>query len=149
MRNLDAAKADLLRADQDIEKAHIRAPRAGTILTIHVRPGEKPGAKGVLNMGDIEHMTAEIEVYQTQIGRVSIGDSVELTADAIGLPLNGTIAKIGLEVSRQTVVDPSPAANTDARVVKVDVRLDPVSSARAKRFTNLQVLGRIMVRDQP
>lgn len=77
LRSLDAAKADLQRAEQDLEKAYVRAPLAGTVLTIHVRPGEKPGTKGVLNMGDIEHMTAEIEVYQTQIGHVAIGDVVE------------------------------------------------------------------------
>lgn len=148
-RNLDAAKADLVRAEQDLEKAYIRASRAGTVLTIHVRPGEKPGAKGVLNMGDIEHMTAEIEVYQTQIGRVAVGDAVDVTAEALGAPLKGEVSKVGLEVSRQTVVDPSPAANTDARVVKVDVRLDPASSARAKRFTNLQVTGRITIKEQP
>lgn len=147
-RNLDAAKADLRRAEQDIEKAFIRAPMAGTVLTIHVRSGEKPGAKGVLNMGDIAHMTAEIEIYQTHIGRVSLGDLVDITADALSVPLQGAVSRIGLEVSRQTAIDASPAANTDARVVKVEVRLDPASSARAKRFTNLQVTGRITARDQ-
>jgi HlyD family secretion protein len=149
MRNLDSAKADLRRYEQEIEKAYIRAPTAGTILTIHVRPGEKPGTSGVLNMGDTAHMMAQIEVYQTQIGRVSLGDVVEVSAEALGAPLQGTVSRIGLEVSRQTVVDPSPAANTDARVAKVDVRLDPASSARAKRFTNLQVTGRITVQAQP
>jgi HlyD family secretion protein len=149
LRNLDAAIADVQRTEQEIEKAYIRAPAAGTILTIHVRSGEKPGTKGVLNMGDTAHMTAEIEVYQTQIGRISIGDVVEVSAEALGAPLQGTVARIGLEVARQTVVDPSPAANTDARVVKVDVHIDPASSARAKRFTNLQVTGRITVQAQP
>lgn len=148
-RNLNAAKAELKRAEQDLEKAYIRAPRAGTILTIHVRPGEKPGTKGVLNMGDIEHMTAELEVYQTEIGRVAVGDTVEISAEALGAPLTGAVSSVGLEVSRQTVVDPSPAANTDARVVKVDVALDVGSSARARRFTNLQVTGRIKVKERP
>lgn len=149
MRNFDAAKTDLVRAEQDLEKAYIRAPRTGTVLTIHVRPGEKPGTKGVLNLGDVEHMTAEIEIYQTQIGRLSVGDAVDITADALGSPLKGEIAKIGLEVIRQTVTDPSPAANTDARVVKVQVRLAPDSSARARRFTNLQVTARITTKAQP
>lgn len=149
LRNLDAAKADLRRAEQDMEKAFIRAPMSGTVLTIHVRSGEKPGAKGVLNMGDIAHMTAEIEIYQTHIGRVSLGDRVDVTADALGVPLRGAVSRIGLEVSRQTVIDASPAANTDARVVKVEVRLDPAASALAKRFTNLQVTGRITPREQP
>ncbi|MBV1694739.1 MAG: HlyD family efflux transporter periplasmic adaptor subunit [Hyphomicrobiales bacterium] len=146
-RAVDAAAAEIARAEQDLEKAYIRAPVAGTILTIHVRPGEKPGTKGVLNMGDISQMTAEVEIYQTQIGRISLGDPVEITAEALDSPLTGTVSRIGLEVVRQSVIDPSPAANTDARVVKVDVTLDPASSARARRYTNLQVTARIAVKD--
>jgi HlyD family secretion protein len=148
-RNLDSARADIARAERDLEKAYVRASRAGTILTIHVRPGEKPGVKGIASLGDIDHMTAEVEVYQTQIGRVAIGDPVEITSDALLRPLKGAVSKIGLEVARQTSIDPSPAASTDARVVKVDVLLEPESSALAKRFTNLQVTARISVKDRP
>ena len=144
-RNLDAAQADLARAEGDLEKAYVRAPAAGTVLTIHVRPGEKPGNKGVLNLGDLTNMTAEFEVYQTQIGQVAVGDPVRLTADALPRPLAGAVTRIGLEVGRQTLTDASPAANTDARVVKVYVRLDPESSEVAQRYTNLQVIGRITV----
>jgi HlyD family secretion protein len=144
-RNLDAARADLARAESDLDKAFIRAPIAGTVLTIHVRPGEKPGSKGVLNLGDLTRMTAELEVYQTQIGQVAVGDLVRVTADALPRPLAGRVTRIGLEVGRQTLTDASPAANTDARVVKVYVRLDPESSEVAQRYTNLQVIGRIAI----
>lgn len=64
-RNLDSARAELVRAQSNLERAHVRAPVNGTVLTVHVRPGEKPGAKGILNFGNLDDMTAEIEVYQT------------------------------------------------------------------------------------
>ena len=144
-RNLDAARADLARAERDLDKAYVRAPMAGTVLTVHVRPGEKPGAKGVMNLGDLTTMTAELEVYQTQIGLVAIGDDVTVSADALPRALRGTVTRMGLEVGRQTLTDASPAANTDARVVKVYVRLDPESSSVARRYTNLQVVGRVAV----
>lgn len=64
-RNVDFAKADLARAESDLDKASVKAPIDGTILTIHVRAGEKPGAQGIMNIGNIDKMTAEIEVYQT------------------------------------------------------------------------------------
>jgi len=60
-----------------------------------------------------------VEIYQTQIGKVEVGATVKLTADALPQPLHGTVTQIGLEVGRQTVVDADPAANTDARVVTV------------------------------
>jgi HlyD family secretion protein len=63
--------------------------------------------------------------------------------------LQGTVTRVGLEVGRQTLTDANPAANTDARVVKVYVRLDPDSSEVAARYTNLQVMGRISVGASP
>lgn len=148
-RNLDAARADLDRAQTDLEKAYVRAPTASTVLSVNARPGEKPGTRGVMTLGDIERMKAEVEIYQTLIGRVSIDAPVELTAEALPRPLRGAVGRIGLEVGRQTLLDPSPAANTDARVVKVTVALDAASAELAKRFTNLQVTARIAVAPQP
>ncbi len=145
-RNVDAAKAELARAESDLDKASVKAPTDGTVLTIHVRAGEKPTAQGIMNIGNIDKMTAEIEVYQTQIGQVAIGDGVTLTAEALAQPLSGTVSRIGLEVGRQVLTEANPAANTDARVVKVYAELDPASSVRAQRYTNLQVTARITVR---
>jgi HlyD family secretion protein len=148
-RSLDAAKADLARAMVDMDKAYVRAPLASTVLTIHVQPGEKPGVQGIMNLGDIEHMKVDVEVYQSVIGRVAVGDQVEVGAEALPRPLKGSVTRIGLEVGRQTLMDANPAANTDARVIKVNVALEPESAKLARRFTNLQVTARIMVRNQP
>jgi HlyD family secretion protein len=142
-RNVDTAKADLAHAVADLDKAYVRAPIAGTVLTIHANPGEKPGTQGLMTLGNIERMTVEVEVYQAQIARVALGNVVEVTAEALPQPLEGRVTRIGLEVGRQTVVDASPAANTDARVVKVTVALEPNSSRRARHLTNLQVTARI------
>ncbi|PCJ84361.1 MAG: ABC transporter permease [Hyphomicrobiales bacterium] len=144
-RNVDAAVSDLKRAKSDLSKSLVYAPISGTILKIHVHPGERPGSKGILDIGNIDKMTADIEVYQTEIGAVVLGASVELTAEALSRPLKGIVTKIGLEVGTQTLVGSSPAANTDARVVTVTATLDKASSEAAKRFTNLQVLARIEV----
>ncbi len=119
------------------------------MLSIAVRPGEKPGPQGIMNIADIERMKAEVEIHQGQIGRVAVGAAVEVTAEALPRPLVGTVTRIGLEVGRQTVTDPSPAASTDARVVKVHVALAPESAALARRFTNLQVTARIRVGSEP
>ncbi|WP_284179628.1 HlyD family efflux transporter periplasmic adaptor subunit [Rhabdaerophilum sp. SD176] len=143
-RNVDLAKADLERAAADLERAYIRAPLAATVLSITARPGEKPGTGGILNLGDIDHMKAEIEIYQTEISRVALDARVEIQAEALPEALSGRVVRIGLEVGRQTITDPSPAANTDARVIKVTVRLDPASNVIARGFTNLPVRARIL-----
>jgi HlyD family secretion protein len=147
--NLAVARSELARATQDVDKAYVRAPISGTVLTILVRPGEKPGAAGILKLGNLEQMWAEIEVFQTQIGYVALGDLVVITADSLPEPLEAKVVRIGLEVGRQTLVDPNPAANTDARVVKVQAALTPESSSIAQRFTNLQMIARITTKAQP
>mgnify|MGYP000231383681 CR=1 FL=1 len=142
-RNVESAKAELVRAEADLEKAYIRAPTDGTVLTINARAGEKPGTQGIMTFGNIDEMMAEIEIYQTLIGAVAVVDPVTIVADALPRPLLGKVTRIGLEVGRQVLTETTPAANTDARVVKVYVDLDPASTAIARPFTNLQVTARI------
>ncbi|MFT6073494.1 MAG: HlyD family secretion protein [Yoonia sp.] len=141
--NLEAAGAELARAQQGLERAYVRAPEDGMVLDINARVGERPENSGIIDLGDTTSMTVEAEVYQTMIGRVSIGDPVTVTAEALGAALSGTVSAIGLEIGRQSITSSDPAANTDARVVDVIIALDAPSSERARRFTNLEVVVRI------
>lgn len=142
-RNLAAARAELHRAETELEQAYVRAPFAGTVLELHARPGETPGNRGVLEFGDIDRMIARLEIYQSEIGRVSLGDPVTISAAALPGQLAGTVSKIGLQVKRQSVIGADPAANTDARIVEVTAALNAASSRIAARFTNLQVEARV------
>jgi HlyD family secretion protein len=142
-RQLDVALADLARAQGDLAKGQVLAPQAGRILSLHVRPGEKPGLAGIATLGATDRMEAELEVYQTDIARVAIGQAVSLASPALNAPLTGTVTRIGLEVERQGIMASDPAANTDARIVRVTVALDPASSGTAAALTGLEVTGRI------
>lgn len=142
-RHLDAARAALARAEADLARARVHAPISGTILTVDARPGERPPATGILTMGDTDRMMAEVEIYQDRISRVAVGQPVELVALAIGRSLTGRVSRIGLVVGRQGLLPDDIAANTDARVVEVEVELDPDSSRVAARYTNLEVVARI------
>lgn len=140
-RRRDAALIALENARADLEKSILRAPSDGTVLDLHVRPGERPDADGVLNFGNTRRMTAEIEVYQNQIKRIQMGDTVRLRSEAFAEMLEGEVVEIGLEVGRQTTIDRDPAANTDARVITVTVALDEPSTTIAGKFINLEVLA--------
>jgi HlyD family secretion protein len=141
--NLDAANAALASAEQDLDSAYVRAPERGKVLDINVRAGERPGTTGIIDLGDTSQMTVEAEVYQTMIGRVTIGDPVIVSADALAHVLTGTVTAIGLQIGRQSITSDDPAANTDARVVDVIVTLDAASSPVAAPFTNLEAVVRI------
>jgi HlyD family secretion protein len=148
-RNLDAAKADLARAEQDLIRSTVLAPISGLVLDSMVNPGERPPNDGIMQIGDTDQMMAEVEVYQDRIAAVAEGQPVELAAVAIGQTLQGRVQSVGLTVGRQGLLSDDTAANTDARVIKVMVELDEASSKVAARYTNLEVIARIDTRTQP
>ncbi|MEM7633163.1 MAG: HlyD family efflux transporter periplasmic adaptor subunit [Pseudomonadota bacterium] len=145
LKNLESARSDLRRARQDLRQAYVHSPIDGTVLEIHARAGEKPGNDGIMDVGDISNMTVEVEVYQTSIRHVSVGDPVEISSASLPATLTGEVKRIGLQIRKQSVIASDPAASTDARVVEVIVGLDDSSSKTASRFTNLQVEAKIQV----
>ncbi|NJM33393.1 MAG: HlyD family efflux transporter periplasmic adaptor subunit [Rhodomicrobium sp.] len=119
---LAAAEAALKRARKDLDRARVYAPRGGTIIELAVREGERPPQEGLLRLGNVARMEAELEVFQTMVSRVAIGQSVSIRSNALGeTALTGRVARIGTLVGRQNVTADDPAANTDARVLEVIV----------------------------
>ena len=142
-RNVDLARSNLMRAEADLTSARVVAPMAGRVLEVHTRVGEKPSTNGVVTIGDVTRMTAELEVYQTNVGQIALGQAVTMTARALPVPLKGTVTRIGQIVGHQSVMSTEPAANADARVVRVTVTLDAESSAVARSYTHLEIVSRI------
>jgi HlyD family secretion protein len=143
---LAAAEAAAAQARRDLDRARVLAPQDGTIIEVAARAGERPPADGLLRMGDTARMEAEVEVFQTMVPRVAVGQAVSLASGVLGdTPLTGTVSRIGTLVGRQSVTAEDPAANTDARVLLVTVALDEASSIRAAAYVNLEVVARIAV----
>ena len=104
-----------------------------------VRPGEIVSSdEGIARIGQIKNMYAVAEVYESDINKVKLGQSVTITSSAIADKLQGTVEKIGLEIERQNVVNTDPTANIDARVVEVKVKLNEASSQKVAGLANLQ-----------
>lgn len=144
--DLAAAEAAVEQARRDLDRARVLAPQDGAIIEVSARAGERPPADGLLRMGDTARMEAELEVFQTMVPRVAVGQSVSLVSGVLGdETLTGTVSRIGTLVGRQSVTADDPAANTDARVLLVTVSLDEASSLRAASYVNLEVVARIAV----
>ncbi|SHM76984.1 HlyD family secretion protein [Roseovarius litoreus] len=142
-RNVAAAEAELTRAQMDLSRALVQAPIDGTVLDILATPGQRPPLEGIMEMGDISQMMAEVEVWQDRIATVQVGQPVELAAPAIGQSLRGKVQSIGLTVGRQGMISDDAAANSDARVIRVLVSLDESSSKIASRYVRLETVARI------
>ena len=138
------AEAAVKTAQAELDRAYIKSPQAGTVIKILTRPGEVVSSdEGIARIGQTKEMYAVAEVYQSDISKVKLGQAVTVTSSAIDGKLTGTVAKIGLEIERQEVVNTDPTANIDARVVEVKVKLDEASSQKVAGLTNLQVKTRI------
>jgi HlyD family secretion protein len=131
------ADASIRRALAVQQRAFVRAPVAGRVLDVQARPGELVGPRGVVTLGRVDRMYAVAEVYETDIGRVKVGQPATISSRALGRPLGGVVEKIRQQVRKQDQYGTDPAARKDARIVEVEVRLD--DSAAAAALTNLQV----------
>lgn len=140
---MEGAIAAVQQAQAQLDLATVRAPQDGVVLEIHTRPGELISNDGIIELGQTQQMTARLEVYETEIGKVKLGQQVKLYADSFSDPLNGKVIEIGVQVKRQNVINSDTAANIDARVVEVRVQLDPASVQKVAGLTNLQVTGEI------
>lgn len=136
---LNRAVAAMNRADADLKQAYVRSPQNGQIFDIHTRPGEKVSNEGIVEIGQTSSMYAIVEVYQSDVNQIRLGQQVQLLTDAIPGKLNGMVDQIGLQIRRQSVINSDPSTNIDSRVVEVHVRLNDESSEKAARFTNLQI----------
>jgi len=134
----DVAAAALRKAESELTLSQVRAPVAGRVLELHVHSGERVGDAGILELAEDGPMYAIAEVYETDAPHVRPGQRATVTSPALaGGTLHGTVERVGLQVARQKVLGTDPAAQRDARVVEVEIRLD--DGAVAAELTGLQV----------
>ena len=143
LTGLEVARQNLLEARTQLAGGIVGAPFDGTLITLHARVGERVGTEGIGSFGNLALMEAELEVYQTDIARVAVGQEASLASPALATPIRGTVKSVGLEVERQSVLSSDPAANTDARVVRVLVEVAEEDRERAARLSGLDVTARI------
>ena len=132
---VDVARAELGAAQSAVDRDTVVAPVAGQVIEVHAHQGERVGPEGIAEIGDTDHMYAVAEVYETDIGRVRVGQRATMTSPALDSALSGTVERVGMKIARLDVLDTDPAARTDARIVPVEIRL--VDRSRGASLSNL------------
>jgi HlyD family secretion protein len=133
------AGARQMRAD--LELAYVRAPIAGEVFKIYTKPGEATNSKGLLEIGQNDRMVAIAEIYESDIGKIKMGQTAEITSEtgAFTGKIRGTVSQIGLQIAKKDVLNTDPAADADSRVVEVKITLDPSDSNPVRGLTNSKV----------
>lgn len=121
---LASARSAVKRAQADLDQATIRSPIDGYILEILTYPGEMADRNPILQMGDLDHLQVQAEVYVTDIASVRLQARAVIRGDGFSGEVTGTVTEIGRQVDRSAIFDPDPASFSDRRVVKVWIKLE-------------------------
>ncbi len=141
---LEGAIADVKRSQIDVDLAEVRAPISGQILKVFSKPGEVVSTtNGLVEMGNTKQMYAVAEVYETDIGKVKVGQKATISSAVFKGEITGVVERVGLRIAKNDILGTDPAAKTDVRVIEVKIRLD--NSTKVSGLTNLQVKVKISV----
>lgn len=141
-RHISQIRANLTRAADVLQKTTYTAPFDGTITNLPVREGEtvvigiqnSPGST-LMTLADMSVITAEVRVDETDIVNVKMGQTAEVSIDAIPKKtFKAKVSEIGNNaIVRSTGVSTSQqvSASQEAKDFKVVVTLlDPPANLR-------------------
>ncbi len=140
------ALSKLASEQAELEDYYVRAPAAGQILKINTQIGEQVDSEaGIVDLGQTDRMAVIAEVYETDVPKIKTGQRATIASENGGFTeeLKGTVEQIGLQVKKVDILDTDPAANSNARVVEVKIRLDAQSSEQVAGLTYMQVRVKI------
>lgn len=135
-KNADDIVAEAKAALAEAEVAHaacfLKSPISGCVLDTHVKAGEAVSMEGVCEIADTSEIFVEAEVYVADISKVCVGDSAEISCDALGgEKFGGKVVAISGAVKSNRVFSSDPSEYSNLKVVRVKIKLDkPEAFAR-------------------
>lgn len=141
---VDSLKSARDVAQLNLERTSVLAPSKGTVLKIHARPGEVLARKPILQMADLDQMVCVAEVYETELHKISVGQTAVIKSPAFGSELaekgiSGSVSRVGRLIATPEMKSIDPFARADRHVVEVRIELDRTASRAASALVNLQV----------
>jgi HlyD family secretion protein len=150
-KHVAQARANLTRVNDVLQKTTYSAPYDGIVTNLPVREGESvvvgiQNALGsiLMTIADMSVITAEVKVDETDIVNVRLGQSAEVTIDAIPRKtFHGTVSEIGdnaIVRSSGVSTSQSATASEEAKDFKVVVTLtDPPKDLRPGLSTTAKI----------
>ncbi len=129
--DLKLARAHLEEARSQYAKTLILSPIDGRVLRKHHRNGESVSnssliADPVVTVGDTRRLRVRVEVDETDVSRIRVGQRAYVTADAFGdQKFWGRVIRVGEQLGRKNIRTDQPAERVDTKVLEAIVELDP------------------------
>lgn len=139
------ARAQRQEAEAMLAKTIIRSPINGVVLRKHRKTGENVSTQSgtaILVLGDVSTLRVRLDIDETDVAKVRVGQSVQMKATAYGDKVfTGKIARIGRILGRKNVRTDEPTERVDTKILETLVDLDPGSELllglRVDAFINL------------
>jgi HlyD family secretion protein len=131
--DLQLAQAQLAEAQARYEKTFIRSPIEGGVLRKHHRSGESVSNSStvpdpVLTIGDRKALRVRVDVDETDVSKVRVGQRAYVTADAFGKQqFWGHVVRVGQQLGPKNVRTDEPTEKVDTKILETLVELDPGS----------------------
>jgi HlyD family secretion protein len=131
--DLQLAQAQLAEAQARYEKTFVRSPIDGSVLRKHHRSGESVSNSStvpdpILTIGDNQMLRVRVDVDETDVSKVRVGQKAYVTADAFGKQKYwGRVVRIGQQLGPKNVRTDEPTEKVDTKILETLVELDPGS----------------------
>ena len=122
---LDLSTASAQRLEAVLAKMRVVSPIDGVVITRSVEPGQ-PLAAGdpLVTVADLDRMRIEAEVDEYDVGRIRLGDGVQVTAEGFaGQSWQGRVEEIPDAVVPRRLKPEDPGRPSDTRVLLVKIAL--------------------------
>ena len=138
------AEATVTRLEATVAKSFVHSPLHGVVLTRHAHPGEmaEVGTK-LVTIANTNRVRIEAEVDEFDVGRVSLGQSVTITAEGFsGASWQGVIEEIPDSVSEKNLKPFDPGRPSDARVLRVKIAFKEPTPLKLGQRVEVEMLIR-------
>jgi HlyD family secretion protein len=131
--DLKLVQAQLDEAQARYDKTFIRSPIDGGVLRKHHRSGESVSNSStapdpILTIGDRKTLRVRVDVDETDVSKVNVGQRAYVTADAFGKQkFWGHVVRVGQQLGPKNVRTDEPTEKVDTKILETLVELDPGS----------------------
>jgi HlyD family secretion protein len=128
--DLRLAQGSLEEAKARYEKTVIRSPIDGTVLRKHHRNGESVSNSStvpdpIVTIGDKNILRVRVDVDETDVSKVRLGQSAYVTADAFGdRKFWGRVVRVSEQLGPKNVRTDEPTERVDRKILETLVELD-------------------------
>jgi multidrug resistance efflux pump len=134
--NLQLARAQLEEAHARYAKTLIKSPIDGIVMRKHHHSGESISNSStvsdpILTIGDTKVLRVRIDVDETEVSKVRVGQKAYVTADAYGgRKFWGHVVLVADRLGRKNVRTDEPNERVDSKILETVVELDTGTELR-------------------